>query len=237
VLTLTPFGQWRHSHALHHASSGDLDRRGNGDVDTLTVREYLSRSRWERIKYRILRNPFILFGIGPIHFMIDNRIPPKGNRLRGREAASVWSTNLGIAAIVAALSMWIGWRAVFLIYFPAMYIAAATGIWLFYVQHQFEGTYWKDHGEWDYATAAIRGSSYFKLPAILQWFTGSIGLHHIHHLGPRIPNYRLQRCHEENEMFHDVTILTIRQSLSTLRLALWDESTEQLIGFRDLKHL
>jgi len=201
----------------------------------LTVREYLGRSRWERIKYRIVRNPFILFGIGPIHFMIDNRIPPKGNRLRGKQAVSVWSANLGIVVVVAALSMWIGWRAVFLIYFPAMYIAAAAGIWLFYVQHQFEGTYWKDHGEWDYATAAIRGSSYFKLPAVLQWFTGSIGLHHIHHLGPRIPNYRLQRCHEENPMFHDVTVLTIRQSFRTLRLALWDESTEQLIGFRDLK--
>jgi omega-6 fatty acid desaturase (delta-12 desaturase) len=237
VLTLTAYSNWRHSHALHHASSGDLDRRGNGDVDTLTVREYLSRSRWERIKYRIVRNPFILFGIGPLHFMIDNRIPPKGNRLRGREAFSVWSANFGIVAVVVALSVWIGWRAVYLIYFPAMYIAAATGIWLFYVQHQFEGTYWKDHGEWDYATAAIRGSSYFKLPAILQWFTGSIGLHHIHHLGPRIPNYRLQRCHEENPMFHEVTVLTIGQSFRTLRLSLWDESKEQLIGFRDLKHM
>ncbi|HEV8236699.1 MAG TPA: fatty acid desaturase, partial [Gemmatimonadaceae bacterium] len=123
VLTLTPFGQWRHSHALHHASSGDLDRRGNGDVDTLTVREYLSRSRWERIKYRIVRNPFILFGIGPIHFMITNRIPPKGSRLQGREAVSVWSANLGIVALVVALSLWIGRRALFLVYFPPMYIA------------------------------------------------------------------------------------------------------------------
>jgi acyl-lipid omega-6 desaturase (Delta-12 desaturase) len=237
VLTLTAYSQWRHSHALHHASSGDLDRRGHGDVDTLTVSEYLAMPRWGRIKYRIVRNPFILFGIGPIHFMIDNRIPPKGNRLTGREATSVWSTNLGIAAIVAALSLWIGFKAVFLVYFPAMYIAAAAGIWLFYVQHQFEGTYWKDHGEWDYATAAIRGSSYFKLPAVLQWFTGNIGLHHIHHLGPRIPNYKLQRCHEENPMFHEVTVLTIGESFRTLRLSLWDESSEQLIGFRDLKRV
>src|SRR5689334_23379213 len=177
LLTLTAYANWRHSHALHHASSGDLDRRGNGDVDTLTVREYLALSRRERIKYRIVRNPFILFGIGPIHFMIDNRIPPKGQRLRGREAASVWSANLGILALVVGMSLWIGWKALFLVYFPAMYIAAAAGIWLFYVQHQFEGTYWKDHGEWDYATAAIRGSSYFKLPVVLQWFTGNIGLH------------------------------------------------------------
>jgi acyl-lipid omega-6 desaturase (Delta-12 desaturase) len=235
VLTLTPFSQWRHHHSLHHASSGDLDRRGHGDVDTLTVREYASRSRKERLKYRLLRNPFILFGLGPLHFMITNRIPPKGEPLSNREAISVWSANLGILVIVAAMWAWIGWQSLFLVYFPAMYIAAATGIWLFYVQHQFEGTYWKDHGEWDYATAAIRGSSYFKLPAILQWFTGSIGLHHVHHLGPRIPNYRLKRCHDENPMFHDVTVLTLGNSLRTLRLSLWDEEREQLVSFREAK--
>ncbi len=235
VLTLTPFDMWRHSHALHHASSGDLDRRGNGDVDTLTVREYLARRTWGRFKYRVVRNPFVLFGIGPLHFMIDNRIPPKGSRLSGREAVSVWSANIGLAVLLLGFAAWIGWRAVFLVYFPAMYIAAAAGIWLFYVQHQFEGTYWKDHGEWDYATAAIRGSSYFKLPAILDWFTGSIGLHHIHHLGPRIPNYKLKHCHDENPMFHDVTVLTLRNSLRTLRLSLWDEERERLVSFKDVK--
>jgi omega-6 fatty acid desaturase (delta-12 desaturase) len=234
VLTLTPFSQWRHSHALHHASSGDLDRRGNGDVDTLTVREYLALSRKERVKYRVARNPGVLFGFGPIYFMIDNRIPPKGTNLNTSVGRSVWSTNVALAALVVGASLWIGWKAVFLIYFPAFYIAASAGIWLFYVQHQFEGTYWQDHKEWDYATAAVRGSSYLKLPVVLQWFTGSIGLHHVHHLGPRIPNYALEKCHKENPLFHEVTVITLAQSVRTLRLRLWDEEEKRLIGFSDL---
>jgi acyl-lipid omega-6 desaturase (Delta-12 desaturase) len=235
VLTMTSFGQWRHSHALHHASSGDLDRRGNGDVPTLTVREYTALSRWARIQYRLLRNPLVLFGLGPIHFVLTNRIPPRGadaTAKRGR--TSVWAANAGILALFVATSLWIGWRAVLLVYGPAMYIAAAAGIWLFYVQHQFEDAYWKENAEWDYATAAIRGSSYLRLPAVLRWFTGSIGVHHVHHLGPRIPNYALVRCHEENELFHDVTVITLAQSVRTLRLTLWDEAREQLVGFRDV---
>ena len=234
VLTLTPFGQWRHGHALHHASSGDLDRRGNGDVDTLTVQEYAALSRGGRLRYRLRRNPLVLFGIGPVHFVLTNRIPPSGDAASKRQRASVWSTNLGIVAVFAAVSLWIGWRAAFLIYTPAMYLAAAAGIWLFYVQHQFEGTYWQQHGEWDYATAAIRGSSYLKLPAVLHWFTGGIGLHHVHHLGPRIPNYALKQCHEENPLFHDVTVITLTESVRTLRLTLWDESRQRLVGFRDV---
>ena len=236
VLTGTAFGAWRHSHSLHHASSGDLDRRGHGDVDTLTVAEYLALDRKGRFKYRLFRNPFVLFGIGPIFFMIDNRIP-RSLSLKDREVRSVWSANLGIAVLMAAAIVFLGWQFVALIYFPALYIAAAAGIWLFYVQHQFEDAYWRDHGEWDYATSAIRGSSYFKLPAVLQWFTGNIGLHHVHHLGPRIPNYKLERCHEENPLFHAVTILTMRQSLRTLRLTLWDEERERLVGYRDVKQL
>jgi omega-6 fatty acid desaturase (delta-12 desaturase) len=234
VLTLTPFGQWRHDHALHHASSGDLDRRGHGDVDTLTVDEYLALPRGARLRYRMLRNPLVLFGLGPIHFVLMNRFPPRGQPAAKRQRLSVWSTNAGIAALVIGLSLWIGWRAVALIYAPAMYLAAAAGIWLFYVQHQFEGTYWKDHAEWDYATSAIRGSSYLKLPGVLRWFTGSIGLHHVHHLGPRIPNYALKQCHEENPLFQDVTVITLTQSVRTLRLTLWDENRQRLIGFRDI---
>jgi omega-6 fatty acid desaturase (delta-12 desaturase) len=235
VLTLTPFAQWRHDHALHHASSGDLDRRGHGDVDTLTVAEYAALSRWGRVRYRLRRSPFVLFLVGPLHFVIDNRIPPRGKDATARrKRASVWSTNAGIAALFIGLSLWIGWRDVLLVYAPAMYIAAATGIWLFYVQHQFEGTYWMDHRDWDYATAAIRGSSYLRLPRVLQWFTGSIGLHHVHHLGPRIPNYALERCHEENPMFHDVTVITMAQSVRTLRLALWDQARQQLVGYNDV---
>jgi omega-6 fatty acid desaturase (delta-12 desaturase) len=234
VLTLTPFGQWRHDHALHHASSGDLSRRGHGDVDTLTVREYVALPRMARLKYRLIRNPFVLFGLGPIHFVLMNRVPPRGASATKRLHASVWSTNIAIAALYAAVSVWVGWSVLPLVYGPAMYLAAAAGIWLFYVQHQFEGTYWQEHADWDYATAAIRGSSYLKLPGVLRWFTGSIGLHHVHHLGPRIPNYELKRCHDENEVFHDVTIITLAQSVRTLRLTLWDEARGQLVGFRDV---
>jgi omega-6 fatty acid desaturase (delta-12 desaturase) len=235
VLTVTPFAQWRHAHALHHASSGDLTRRGTGDVDTLTVREYESRSRWGRFKYRVVRNPLILFGIGPLHFMITNRIPPKGTSLRDKEGRAVWSTNLALAVLIIAISLLVDWRVIVLTYLPAMYIAAAAGIWLFYVQHQFEDTYWKDHDSWDYATAAIRGSSYFRLPKVLEWFTGSIGFHHVHHLGPRIPNYRLHQAHRDNPLFHDVTTLTLAGSIRTLRLALWDEEREVLVSFGEAK--
>jgi omega-6 fatty acid desaturase (delta-12 desaturase) len=234
VLTMTPFGQWRHDHSLHHASSGDLDRRGHGDVETLTVREYQALSRRARLRYRLMRNPLVLFGLGPIHFILMNRIPPRGAGATPRQRRSVWGTNALLLALVAAATAWVGLPAVLLVYGPAMYIAAAAGIWLFYVQHQFEGTYWKQHAEWDYATSAIRGSSYLELPAVLRWFTGSIGLHHVHHLGPRIPNYALKRCHEENALFHEVTTLTLAQSVRTLRLTLWDETRQQLVGFRDV---
>ncbi|MEO7085811.1 MAG: fatty acid desaturase [Gemmatimonadaceae bacterium] len=234
VLTLTPYAQWQHGHALHHASSGDLERRGHGDVDTLTIREYLALGRKARIKYRIRRNPWVLFLIGPIHFMIDNRMLDKGIVLNSREGRGVWTTNIGIALFLAAFSLWIGPKAVFLIYFPSIYIAAAGGIWLFYVQHQFEDTYWKEHKDWDYSTSAIRGSSYLALPPVLQWFTGNIGVHHVHHLGPRIPNYKLKQCHDENPVFHQVTVLHVRDSFRTLRLSLWDEEGERLVGFSDI---
>ena len=234
VLTLTPFGMWRHDHALHHASSGDLGRRGHGDVPTLTVREYLALPRGRRIRYRLLRNPLVLFGLGPLHFVVMNRFLPRGGTATRNQRISVWSTNAAILVSVALASAWIGWRAVLLVYGPVLYIAAAAGIWLFYVQHQFETTYWQDRASWDYATAAIRGSSYLELPGILRWFTGSIGLHHVHHLGPRIPNYALKRCHDENAVFHDVTVITLGASVRTLRLALWDEERARLVGFRDI---
>ena len=233
VLTMTAFGQWRHDHALHHASAGDLNHRGHGDVATLTVREYAALTRLQRLRYRLVRNPLVMFGLGPLHWVLTNRLPPRG-KTAARRRIGVWSANAAIATLFAGASLWIGWRAVLLIYGPSMYLAAAAGIWLFYVQHQFEGTYWKAHGEWDFATAAICGSSYLKLPPVLHWFTGSIGLHHVHHLGPRIPNYALVRCHEENPLFHDATVLTLAQSARTLRLSLWDERTEQLVPFRDV---
>ena len=234
VLMLTPFEQWRHDHALHHASAGDLSRRGHGDVATLTVREYAALSPARRRRYRLLRNPFVLFGLGPIHFVLMNRLPPRNGSTTKAQRRSVLSTNAGIICLFTLLSLWIGWRAVLLVYVPAMYIAAASGIWLFYVQHQFEDTYWRDRGEWNYLAAAMHGSSYLKLSPVLQWFTGNIGLHHVHHLGPRIPNYALQKCHDENPVFHRVTVITVAESVRTFRLALWDEAEGRLVGFDDV---
>jgi omega-6 fatty acid desaturase (delta-12 desaturase) len=235
VMTLTPFAQWRKDHALHHASSGDLDRRGHGDIDTITVREYLALSAADRRKYRFKRNPFVMLLLGPLYLMISQRRLMKNANLNELQHFSVYSTNAAIAAIVIGFSWWIGFGPFMAIYFPAIFIAASAGILLFYVQHQFEDTYWNQHGDWDYATAAIRGSSYFKLNPVLQWFTGNIGLHHVHHLGPRIPNYNLKRCHDENEMFHSVTVLTIPEAMRTMRLRLWDEEERRLVPIAELE--
>lgn len=235
VMTLTPFAQWRKDHALHHASSGDLDRRGHGDIDTITVKEYLALPAADRRKYRFKRNPLVMLGLGPLYLMISQRRLMKNASLNELQHFSVYSTNAAIAAIVIGFSWWIGFVPFMAIYFPAIFIAASAGILLFYVQHQFEDTYWNQHGDWDYATAAIRGSSYFKLNPVLQWFTGNIGLHHVHHLGPRIPNYNLKRCHDENEMFHSVTVLTIPEAIRTMRLRLWDEEERRLVPIAELE--
>jgi acyl-lipid omega-6 desaturase (Delta-12 desaturase) len=229
VMTLTPFAQWRKDHALHHASSGDLDRRGHGDIDTITVKEYMARSAKERRKYRFTRHPAVMLGLGPLYLMVSQRRLMKNAHLNDLQSFSVYSTNAAIAAIIVGFSLWIGFGPFMAIYFPAIYIAAAAGILLFYVQHQFEDTYWNEHGEWDYATAAIHGSSYFKMNPVLQWFTGNIGLHHVHHL------YNLQRCHNENPMFHEVTVLTIPDAIRTMRLKLWDEEERRLVPIRELE--
>ena len=237
LLTLIPFEHWRHEHGLHHASAGDLDRRGHGDVDTLTLREYFARTRWGRLRYRIIRHPLVYLAVGPVFFVLEKRLPPRGPGAGRRQIMSVWANNAAIVIVGLGLASVLGAR-VFLIYFPAYYVAVAAGLWLFFVQHQFEGTYWQDHQNWDYGAAAIAGSSFFRLPALLQWVTGSIGFHHVHHLGPRIPNYNLQQCHEENPLFQRATVVTLRQSLSALRLALWDEEGGRLVSFaraRDLE--
>jgi len=233
VITLTPFAQWRKDHALHHAGSGDLDRRGHGDIETITIREYLALSPKAQRRYRFVRNPWVMLGLGPLYLILSQRRTLRGVSINQLQRFSVWSTNAALVVGLVGFSLWIGPAAVALIYFPSIYIAAMCGIALFYVQHQFEDTYWHSHRDWDYATAAIKGSSYFKLHPVLQWFTGNIGLHHVHHLGPRIPNYNLERCHDENEMFHDVTILTLREAFRTLRLELWDEDNRRLISFRE----
>ena len=235
VLTMTPFAQWRRDHALHHASSGDLDRRGHGDIITLTIDEYLARDRWGRLKYRLYRNPIILFGFGPLYLMISQRWRSPGEATGRKQITSVHATNVAIVAGLVGFSLLIGFKAVALIYIPVFLIAAAAGIWLFYVQHQFEDTYWEGHASWEYVTAAMEGSSYYKLPRVLDWITGSIGLHHVHHADPRIPNYRLRRCHEENAAFHSATQITLRSSIRSARLRLWDPEKGKLVGFEAVK--
>ncbi len=237
VLTFTPFQQWRRDHALHHASSGDLDRRGHGDIATLTVAEYEARTPFQRFKYRLYRHPFVLFGIGPLHMMILQRFRGPSLATGAKQIWNVWMTNIALVALSALFIMTFGWKVVFLIYFPAYYLAAAGGIYLFYVQHQFEEAYWERGREWDYATAAVTGSSHLQMPAILHWFTGHIGLHHVHHLGPKIPNYRLKAAHEENAVFQVAPVLTLATAFKTLRLTLWDEKRGRMIGFRELRQM
>lgn len=237
VLTFTPFNQWRREHALHHASSGDLDRRGNGDVTTLTVAEYQALTPMGRFKYRLYRNPFVLFGVGPLHMMVLQRFRLPGLATGKQQLWSVWLTNIALMGLIAIGIVAFGWQSVFLLYVPAYYVAAASGIWLFYVQHQFEEAYWERGRSWDYATAAITGSSHLRLPKLLHWFTGHIGLHHVHHLGPRIPNYRLKAAHEENAIFHVAPELTLWSAVKTLRLTLWDEDSGRMIGFREYRTL
>jgi omega-6 fatty acid desaturase (delta-12 desaturase) len=234
VLTLTPFAQWRRDHALHHASSGDLERRGHGDVPTLTVREYAAKSPGARRAYAIIRHPLSLLLGGPIHLMIGQRWRGKSKATGGMQVASVWYTNLAIAVLVTAALLTVGWRSVLLAYALPYYLAAMAGVWLFYVQHQFEDAYWTPHEEWNYLDASLHGSSHLRLPRVLQWFTGNIGLHHVHHLAPRIPNYRLQACHDSDPMFAVSPVITPRSGMAALRLALWDEDSARLVRFRDV---
>ncbi|HYD53261.1 MAG TPA: fatty acid desaturase [Gemmatimonadaceae bacterium] len=235
VLTFTPYGQWRRDHALHHASSGDLDHRGHGDVPTLTVREYLARTPGQRRQYRFLRHPLTLLLLGPLHLLLGQRWRSRGTATGDRQIASVMSTNAGIVVLVVLATVLWGWRAVVLVYLPVYYLAAMAGVWLFYVQHQFEDAYWENEEHWDYATAAIRGSSHLRLPAVLQWFTGNIGLHHVHHLAPRIPNYRLQRCHDASPLLQEAPVVTIRSGMAAMRLALWDEERRRLVSFAEVQ--
>jgi len=236
ILTATPYSHWRREHAIHHANSGHLDGRGTGDITTLTVREYLGLGRLGRVKYRLYRNPLILLAFGPTFLFIKHRWPSR--RFAGkREILNVHGTNLALAGMIATLSLLIGFREFVLIWVPTLLLSSAAGIWLFYVQHQFEDAYWRGEGEWDYVTAAVAGSSYFRLPKVIQWFTGNIGFHHVHHLSPRIPNYRLERCHRENPTFQKVTTLTIGQSIRTMGLKLWDEESERMVGFGHLRRL
>lgn len=232
IITFTPYFAWRHAHAIHHATAGDLDRRGTGDVWTLTYEEYLERPRLQQIFYRIYRNPFIIFVIGPvIDFVVLQRLPLRDERAKAREKNSVTWTNLTLLAIFIGMGLTIGFTEYLLVQLPIIAVASSLGVYLFYVQHQYENTYWERHEQWDYATAALYGSSYFQMPKVLQWFTGNIGFHHIHHLSPKIPNYRLEDCHNENAMFQVIEPLTVRTSLKSIRVRLWDEDRHKMIGY------
>src|SRR6267154_3000127 len=236
ILTFTPYYHWRWEHSLHHASSGDLDRRGTGDVWTMTVQEYLDSSRWMRCVYRLARNPFVLLVIAPVFlFVFWQRFSSR--KANSRERWSVWWTNLGILGMALTLSWVFGWKMYLFIQLLITTVAGAIGIWMLYVQHQFDGVYWERGDAWDYTVAALQGSSFYRLPKILQWFSGSIGFHHIHHLSPRIPNYNLERCHRAHPIFQDVKPVTIRSSLNSAKLHLWDEERRKLISFRHLKRL
>ncbi len=234
VFTLTPYDYWRRTHAAHHATSGNLDRRGVGDITTLTVREYLALPRWRRFAYRLYRHPVVLFGIGPIYVFILKHRLPLDMPLRSGVWRNLLATNAGIAALLVGLAMLVGPIELLQLQLPVVLLASSAGIWLFYVQHQFEESYWQRDGNWSFAQAAMLGSSYYRLPRLLQWVTASIGLHHIHHLCSRIPNYRLQECLDENPALARVRRVTLLESLRCARLSLWNEDTMRMVRFRDL---
>jgi acyl-lipid omega-6 desaturase (Delta-12 desaturase) len=234
VIVYTPFRSWRHSHAVHHATAGDLDRRGVGDLPTLTVDEYHAAPWRRRTAYRLFRNPVVMFGLGPIFAMLlAPRLTSRSARPRLRR--SVLGTDVVLAVVIGGLCWLVGWRTFLLVQIPPALLAGSVGIWLFYVQHQFEETYWQSTDDWSYGQAALRGSSHLVLPSVLQFFTANIGLHHVHHLNARIPNYNLQRAHDDNPFFHDVPTLSLLDGLRAVRLKLWDERRGRLVTWQTAK--
>jgi len=236
LLTFTPYYHWRWEHAIHHSNSGHLDKRGTGDIWTMTVQEYLESSRWKKFSYRLARNPIVLFIIAPLFlFFIGQRFPsPKASR---RERHSVYAMNLCILGMALSLGFIFGFKNYLLIQSLVHLVAGGAGVWLFYVQHQFEGVYWERGEDWSFVAAALEGSSFYKLPRILQWFSGNIGFHHIHHLSPRIPNYNLEKCHQADPLFQEVKPITLLSSLKSFNFRFWDEQHRQLIGYRRFRQL
>jgi omega-6 fatty acid desaturase (delta-12 desaturase) len=236
LLVFQPFANWRHNHAIHHGTSGDLDRRGTGDVGTLTAEEYASRSRWERLGYRLFRSPPVMFGLGPIwSLMIGPRLWTK--KMRPRQYHSVIATNVSLGVSIAATIWLVGPQAWLLVQMPIVILAGMAGVFMFYVQHQFEDAYWESGESWSYAEAALKGSSYLKLPKVLQFFTGNIGLHHVHHLSAKVPNYNLQRAHDGSPIFDDVPILSFRDALRSVRLKLIDSKSGRLLTWSQARAL
>ncbi|SFO95753.1 fatty acid desaturase [Salibacterium halotolerans] len=234
VITHFAFAKWKKKHAVHHATSGNLDKRGTGDIWMMTVGEYRMAPTWEKLKYRLYRNPFVMFGLGPLFlFLLDNRFNDK--QAKKREKRNTYLINGSIAAIYALLIWAIGWQAFLMVQLPILYVSGAAGIWLFYVQHQFEDSYFENESEWNFVKAAIDGSSYYKLPKIIQWLSGNIGFHHVHHLSPRIPNYNLEKTHEQITPLQQATTITLASSLQSIRFRLYDENNKTFIHFRDMK--
>ncbi|WP_077329588.1 fatty acid desaturase [Virgibacillus siamensis] len=236
IITLFAFEKWKRSHAIHHATSGNLDKRGTGDVWVMTVEEYAQASFRGRLAYRLYRNPIIMFGLGPLYlFLLSNRFNRKGARPKER-----WNTyliNASVVIIYAALIWAIGWQAFLIIQLPILFISGALGIWLFYVQHQFEDSYFENESEWDFVKAAVDGSSYYKLPKVIQWMTGSIGFHHVHHLSPRVPNYKLEEAHESTPPLQKATTITLASSLKSIRFRLYDEANKRFVSFKEMKDI
>ena len=236
VLTLTPYDYWKRSHAVHHAGAGNLDQRGMGDITTLTVAEYRALSRWGRLRYRLYRHPAVMFGIGPVWvFLLQQRLPVGMMRSGVSPWVSTMATNLAIAALAAGLMWLVGVGPFLIIHLPMVTLAGAVGIWLFYVQHQFEDTHWATGAEWDFQDAALHGSSHYDLPAVLRWFTGNIGIHHVHHLSSRVPCYRLPEVLRDYPELRDLGRITLLESLRCVKLVLWDENRKKLVSFREAR--
>ncbi|MFB9974206.1 fatty acid desaturase [Allobacillus sp. SKP2-8] len=234
ILTMFPYEKWKREHSIHHATSSNLDKRGTGDVWIMTVEEYKKASKLERLQYRLYRNPFIMFVLGPLYlFLITNRMNRKD--ARRKERRNTYLTNVSIIGITALLIWAIGWSSFLIVQLPIMFVAGSLGIWLFYVQHQFEDSYFEDEADWDYVKAAIDGSSYYKLPRVLQWITGNIGYHHVHHLSPKVPNYNLEQVHESTPPLQQATTITVGSSLKSIRFRLYDEESKTFVHFKEIK--
>jgi len=235
ILTLFPYNQWQHSHSIHHATSSNLDKRGIGDLWILTVTEYKEANLWTKVKYRMYRNPFVMFVLGPIWvFLIANRFNKKGAKMN--ERWNTYITNASIISLYALLCYVIGWQSFLLVQVPIFLLSGMAGVWLFYVQHQFEDSYFEEDEHWDYVKAAVEGSSFYKLPKLLQWLTGNIGYHHVHHLSPRVPNYKLEEVHNNTIPLQNVPTITLKTSLESLQFHLWDEDDKRFVRYRDLKN-
>lgn len=236
ILTFFPYSQWQHDHSIHHATSSNLDKRGTGDIWMLTVDEYLAEPLWRKIAYRLYRNPFVMFGLGPIYvFLIKNRFNKKGAKVK--EQINTYITNVSIFVLIGLLCWTLGWESFVLVQGPIFLIAGSVGIWLFYVQHTFEDSYFEENEQWDYVKAAVEGSSFYKLPKFLQWMTGNIGYHHVHHLSPRVPNYKLEEAHVNTPPLQNIPTITLATSLQSLKFRLWDEQNRKFIGYTEIKYL